>query len=480
MVRNTALMLAAVAGLSSPVPSSQTGDEDLAVRVIRFYRAEHDRTHIKGLVQIPVEALLPAPATASSLSYTVEVRVTDSTGLTLHQQSWRSRAPMPAGGLAASEAFTVEIVDFAVAPGRYRLEIAVVDSLSGHRAAASRDVQALTRDDPVSDLLIAPEIRAVAPEDTIPRPGEFRAGNNLVTAAARVRLTPLRTKVFYLLEAYSETGTTGTMNVVVHDSAGKVTVRTPEMPVTVAAGGSMVKGQVDLAGLPEGDYRLVAALSLGGRKVERSAPLIMAGLRETLVRDSARRAVDQVTDAGYFAAMREEELDDAQAPLHQIAESRELSAWDDEISVAAKRRLLIAFWQRRDPTPETAKNEWREGFYQAIAYANRTFREGGRSAKPGWKTDRGRIYAKNGTPNDVLRRQQEGRAPAYEVWSYSKGKGLYYIFADRTGFGTYALIHSNDLSETGLPGWGDIIGRPAISDASRFLGQDLLQGGRVF
>ena len=478
MLRNTIILLSAMVGLSAEAPSYQAGADSVAVRAIRFYRADHDRTHIKGLVDIPIAAAVPTAAT--SMSYTVEVKVTDSTGLTLHQQSWRSRAPIPPAGVPTTEAFVVEIVDFAIAPGRYRLEVAVTDSVSGQSTATAVELTALTRDDPVSDLLTAPAIRAVAPDDTVPRPGEFRAGNNLVTATARVRLTPLRPKVFYLLEAYSDSGTTGTMSVVVQDSTGKGVVRTPETPITVAAGGSMLKGQVDLAGLPEGDYRMLAALTLGGRKVERSTTFTMAGLQETLARDSAMREVNRVTDAGYFAAMTPEELDEAQGPLLYIAESRELSSWDDDLSVAAKRRFLTEFWQRRDPTAGTSRNERREEFYTKVAYANRAYREGGRAATPGWRTDRGRIYARNGAPNDALRRYQEGRAPPYEVWSYNIGKGLFYIFADRTGVGNYTLIHSNDLKEAGLPGWGDILGLPAVSDAGRFLGKDLLQGGRVF
>jgi GWxTD domain-containing protein len=252
------------------------------------------------------------------------------------------------------------------------------------------------------------------------------------------------------------------------------------MPIQVAAGGSMLKGQVDLAGLPEGEYSLLAVLTLGGRKVERSAPFTMAGLQETLARDSVRREVERVTDAGYFAAMSAEELEQAEGPLLYIAESRELTPWNARLSLAAKRRFLTEFWQKRDPTPGTGKNERREEFYAAVAYANRTYREGGRAAVPGWRTDRGRVYAKRGAADDALRRYQEGRAPPYEVWTYNIEKGLYYIFADRTGVGHYVLIHSNDLKEPGLPGWGDILGLPAVDDISRFLGQDLLQGGRVY
>jgi GWxTD domain-containing protein len=166
--------------------------------------------------------------------------------------------------------------------------------------------------------------------------------------------------------------------------------------------------------------------------------------------------------------------------LDYIAETRELSSWSSDLSVEAKRRFLTSFWKQRDPTPGTARNERREGFYAAIAYANREFKEGGRNPVSGWRSDRGRVYAKQGAPDEVYRRQQEGRAPRYEVWSYAKGKGYYYIFADRSGFGAFTLIHTNDLKETGLPGWGEILGGPAVADAGRFLGLDLSSSSQGF
>jgi GWxTD domain-containing protein len=134
----------------------------------------------------------------------------------------------------------------------------------------------------------------------------------------------------------------------------------------------------------------------------------------------------------------------------------------------------------RDPSPGTPRNERREVFYEAIDYANKTFREGGRNPVAGWRSDRGRIYAKYGSPEETLRRQQEGRAPPYEVWSYAKKKGGYYIFADRSGFGAYTLIYSNDLKEPGLPGWAELLGAPAVEDISRFLGVDLIAVAKQF
>jgi GWxTD domain-containing protein len=468
-------VLLAVVGLfplSLPAFQRETG---VVLRAVRFYRADQDRTRVKGMVQIPFSLLHSAPGGASS--YSVSVRVADSTGLALYQQSWQSRT-QKAG--IDSDAYTVEIVDFAVAPGKYRFEVTVQDSVSGRKVSEAADFQALSDSSVASDLLTAPEMRLATTDDTVPRPGEFRTGNNLVTATARVLLTPLRAKLFYLLEAYTKDDGEGTLSVTIRDSAGGTTMKTPALPVKVTAGGSVLKGQLDLTGLPPGDYGIVADLRLGGRTIQRSAEFSMAGLTETLVRDSARREAELVSDEGYFAAMPEPELDRARGPLDYIAESRELVGWSDELSPGGKRRFLANFWKQRDPTPGTAKNERRESFYAAVAYANRAFAESGRNPLSGWRSDRGRIYARYGAPDDVLRRQQEGRAPPYEVWSYAKGRGNYYIFADRSGFGAYTLIHSNDLKEPGLPGWGELLGAPAIDDAGRWLGVDLFAASRRF
>ncbi|HUA14555.1 MAG TPA: GWxTD domain-containing protein [Verrucomicrobiae bacterium] len=59
--------------------------------------------------------------------------------------------------------------------------------------------------------------------------------------------------------------------------------------------------------------------------------------------------------------------------------------------------FIEAFWQRRDPTPDTEENEYKEEHYARIAYANEHFAAG----VPGWKTDRGRIYIMYGKPDEI-------------------------------------------------------------------------------
>jgi GWxTD domain-containing protein len=461
--------LVTVAGLAAvPVAAAATqSDPELVVRAVRFYRADQDLTRVKGIVQIPYALVRP---TVDGGVYSVSVRVADASGLVLYRQAWQTKV---ASATAPTDAYAVEIVDFTVAPGSYKLEVAVGDSGSGRQATRSVAVEALGKAAKASDLLASPAIRLAAANDTVPKPGEFRAGNNLVTAAAQVVLTPLRSHVYYLMEAYSPSEQGGKLGVSIRDSSGRSIVDTPPLEVTVAPGGSMLKGQLDLTGLPPGDYTMTSKLQLGGETVERSASLTMAGITETLVRDSTRRESARITDEGYFAAMSVAELDQAKEPLGYVAKSRELSTWDKDMSPAVKRRFLTEFWKRRDPTPDTPRNEVREQFYGAIAYADANYKEPGRRSPDGWRTDRGRIYAKNGTPDDRLERPKEAYGAAFEVWKYTRGKARYYIFADRTGFGAFQLIYSNDVSETDIPAWGSVIGRRGLADAGTFLGIDL-------
>jgi len=107
-----------------------------------------------------------------------------------------------------------------------------------------------------------------------------------------------------------------------------------------------------------------------------------------------------------------------------------------------ERNLFIeAFWKHRDPTQATPENEFKKEHYRRIDYANRFFGRG--TPKPGWRTDRGRIYTILGAPNDIQR--FEGKTMTYpsEVWFY-QGKtnlglppGFHLVFFQEGGIGEY-------------------------------------------
>ncbi len=109
-----------------------------------------------------------------------------------------------------------------------------------------------------------------------------------------------------------------------------------------------------------------------------------------------------------------------------------------------ERDLFIeAFWKQRDPTPGSPENEFKTEHFRRIAYADRYL---GRDApRPGWKTDRGRIYIILGEARDIQR--FEGKSSTYdaEVWFY-QGKtdmglpaGFNLVFFKEGGHGEYKL-----------------------------------------
>jgi GWxTD domain-containing protein len=69
---------------------------------------------------------------------------------------------------------------------------------------------------------------------------------------------------------------------------------------------------------------------------------------------------------------------------------------------AQRDQFIEQFWQRRDPTPGTRENEYKDEHYRRIAYANEHFSS---SLPPpaglGWRTDRGHIYIRYGKPDEI-------------------------------------------------------------------------------
>ena len=117
-----------------------------------------------------------------------------------------------------------------------------------------------------------------------------------------------------------------------------------------------------------------------------------------------------------------------------------------------REQFIEQFWLRRDPTPDTAENEFKEEHYRRIAYANDHYASG----IPGWKTDRGRIYITFGPPDEIEshpsggsyeRPIEEGGGETstypFEQWTYryleGMGNNIMIEFVDTTMSGEYHM-----------------------------------------
>src|SRR5882672_6832622 len=79
-----------------------------------------------------------------------------------------------------------------------------------------------------------------------------------------------------------------------------------------------------------------------------------------------------------------------------IITDEEKQTWKRLSTDDERESFIEQFWLRRDPTPDSAENEFKEEHYRRIAYANERYASG----IPGWKTDRGRIYITYGPPDE--------------------------------------------------------------------------------
>jgi GWxTD domain-containing protein len=117
-----------------------------------------------------------------------------------------------------------------------------------------------------------------------------------------------------------------------------------------------------------------------------------------------------------------------------------------------REQFIEAFWQRRNPDPDSPDNTFKEEHYRRIAYANEHYASG----IPGWKTDRGKIYIMWGPADEVDshptggnwdRPMSQGGGSTttypYEDWRYryleGMGENVELEFVDPTSTGEYHL-----------------------------------------
>ncbi|MCL2660871.1 MAG: GWxTD domain-containing protein, partial [Acidobacteriaceae bacterium] len=88
--------------------------------------------------------------------------------------------------------------------------------------------------------------------------------------------------------------------------------------------------------------------------------------------------------------MLKQELSDADKKwlnedVYWIITDQEKEAFKHLSNAEERENFIENFWLRRNPSPDSPDNEFRDEHYRRIAYANEHFAAG----KPGWKTDRG-------------------------------------------------------------------------------------------
>ncbi|UCE27750.1 MAG: GWxTD domain-containing protein [Candidatus Coatesbacteria bacterium] len=230
---------------------------------------------------------------------------------------------------------------------------------------------------------------------------------------------------------------------------GKVYLRNKE--VLKAASDAVSKvGDFDLAGFPAGPYVLAIRLMAAG-----DASVLAETSKEFIYYHEV--TPEEVAEfRSKYLPFTKAEAERIRREISYVATKSELEAFD-AMSDEDRPIFIELFWKRRDPTPQTEENEFKDAFYERFDYAEAHFST---PFLAGADSDMGYIYIKFGEPEDVSR--EPGGLPSetgyegstwqtepFEVWEYYiDGKLRWFLFVDYDGDGDYYLDSSNE------PGYG--------------------------
>jgi len=128
------------------------------------------------------------------------------------------------------------------------------------------------------------------------------------------------------------------------------------------------------------------------------------------------------------------DVDEAIEQLRYIAFTDEIKKLFKNKTIT-KEDKLKEFWTKRDPTPETKKNELMNEYYRRVSFTNKQFQ----TWQKGWKTSMGMIFILFGPPDNIEKNMSDINGREYQRWNYIRINRSF-TFLDYNGFGEFELL----------------------------------------
>ena len=184
--------------------------------------------------------------------------------------------------------------------------------------------------------------------------------------------------------------------------------------------------------------------------------LLASGFRPGMKEEQDQRSKQAQEEQDYFKKWLNEDV-------VYVITNEERSVFEKLNTPAEKERFIEQFWVRRDPSPGTSYNDFKEEHYRRIKYSNERYAAG----FPGWMSDRGKIYIKFGPPDEIrsspsggmhTREFYEGGGQAvtypFEIWWYRHieglGQDIEMEFVDRLNSGEFRMAMDQWEKEVGF------------------------------
>jgi GWxTD domain-containing protein len=244
-----------------------------------------------------------------------------------------------------------------------------------------------------------------------------KEGRKSITPSISGNVGILTDPIHLFFEAYNEPKLDSVKFVSTVLTPHNETALKTDTTIALLPGRNQVFLRVDQTSLPIGEYRIYVQAYAAGKSDQ---PLATTSRAFVVRWNALPKSVKN--------------LDEAVEELVYIAKEKELDYIKAAPTPEEKQKRFMEFWKKRDPNPNTIRNEKMERYYARVDYANKHFKH----YREGWRTDMGMVYIRFGPPSSVDRHPMDSDSKPYEVWSYYT-LNYSFVFIDRTGFGDYQL-----------------------------------------
>ncbi|MFH2003377.1 MAG: GWxTD domain-containing protein [Bacteroidota bacterium] len=365
-------------------------------------------------LQVPYEALsFIKNANIFVADYELTIGIYDSSRELVKEKVWSETIQTTSYDETISlRHYKLSHQSFLLNPGKYQTVVQIRDNQTKKSTRLSRDIELRnfsSRQFDVSDIMLLNQLNIEGDKKTI-------VPNILGN------VSDLGDGFYLFLEIYNKVAADSVRITYNISSAKDKTFRqeTVSQPLNAGSNSSFVK--VSAAELPMGTYRVTLQI----------VPHILntvLDLKDYIVKISR---IFKVQWRGIPTSIVD--LDAAIEQMVYIMERRDVERLR-KLPQSEKQEAFKEIWKKRDPTPNTERNELMEEYYARVEYANKNFKH----YIEGWRTDMGMVFIIFGSPNNVERHPFDINTKPYEVWYYYE-INRQFVFVDNTGFGDYQLI----------------------------------------